>query len=1202
MKLSIQNPKQALNKAYLKEPTKEEPFQIFKKSLNAFLGNLNENESEEHQKNDLSDFLKGAYYRDVYAINTKGRDDLVIHNGKTTAESVGVVFENKKTNSADMVTVEKPNVKSFQQLIFYYFNEKIDHKNNEIKHLIITDSFKWFIFDENDFEKLFFRNNKLRKGYETLKQSGKDTKFFYESIAKPVLDELEDELKCTYFDLRDFKTPLSKNDAESDKKLIPLFKLLSPTHVLKLPFANDSNQLDKVFYAELLHIIGLEEIKEGSKKLINRKAEGKRNNASLLENTLFILDDRDLSRVRGLSKYGDNRQTQCYNIALELCITWVNRILFLKLLEAQLIKYHKGQTDFLFLNKKSVHDFDELNKLFFKVLAEKADNRRHDIKAKFSLVPYLNSSLFERTELENDTIDISNLDDSAELPYLSATVLKEDNGKRMVGNLRTLHYFFEFLNAYNFASEGDGDIQEKDKTLINAAVLGLIFEKINGYKDGSFFTPSFVTMYMCRESIRRAVLQKFNDRYGFNINDLAELNDRLDSHKADVRRAANDLINDLKICDPAVGSGHFLVSALNEIIAIKSELKILSYRNGDRVKGYLVTVENDELTVTDEETGDIFAYVVNEKNVAKSEIQQLQETLFHEKQTIIENCLFGVDINPNSVKICRLRLWIELLKNAFYHANTEGGVLETLPNIDINIKEGNSLISRFKLDEDLKEVFKKTSRTEYLQAVNDYKNAANKEEKEKLKVFIKSVKDNIGQTVFNRNPIVKELSRIRGTLFNLENQIDMFGNKDGDKDSNAAQKQQFRLLLAQKERELEEYKTSPMYQNSFEWRFEFPEVLDTEGVFVGFDVVVGNPPYVNIINIEDEAIRVFYQSFKTFKNKSDLYSFFTEKGIEILKKKGELGFIVSNSWLSTESFLNFRKFLIDETKIYDLIDLPLGTFAEASVTPLIYLLTKEKVYDNEIRLSQAIDNQFVKLDNVLTYQQIRELPQLTFGFNPKASFKINTIRLSEIVSFSLGIKTSDDKRFIFDEKGIGENYFKVLRGKDIDRFTTKYSDKWIWYMTALINEKAGGRPRILNNFLKEKILIKDIANKIQATYDAENYLVLDTLNVIYEAKNEYNLKFILALLNSKLINYWFASNFEAGLHIKINQLGEIPVIKDISESEQAPLIALVEQILSIKQSPSSLSTAALEAEIDRLVYGLYDLTAAEIGVIEASVK
>ena len=169
------------------------------------------------------------------------------------------------------------------------------------------------------------------------------------------------------------------------------------------------------------------------------------------------------------------------------------------------------------------------------------------------------------------------------MPTIPSTVLKDNNGKKCKGELFTLEYLFKFLDAYDFSSEGSEEIQEQNKTLINASVLGLIFEKINGYKDGSYFTPGFITMYMCRETIRRAVVQKFNDRKGWNCQDLKGLYDKIED-----RKEANEIINELKICDPAVGSGHFLVSALNEIIAIKSELKILSDRTGKRLKEYKI--------------------------------------------------------------------------------------------------------------------------------------------------------------------------------------------------------------------------------------------------------------------------------------------------------------------------------------------------------------------------------------------------------------------------------------------------------------------------------------------------------------------------------------------------------------------------------------------------------------------------------------
>jgi adenine-specific DNA-methyltransferase len=415
------------------------------------------------------------------------------------------------------------------------------------------------------------------------------------------------------------------------------------------------------------------------------------------------------------NQFGNTQQERLFNVALELSITWINRILFLKLLEAQLITYHKGDKSYSFLNLDKIKNYDDLNSLFFQVLARKHDERNEDVKKIFEKVPYLNSSLFEPTELEQVTLFISNLKDDKTIPIFSQTVLKDQQGKKRTGNISTLQYLFEFLDAYDFGAEGGEEIQEDNKTLINASVLGLIFEKINGYKDGSFFTPGFITMYMCRETIRRAVVQKFNETKNWNCQNIDELYEKIDFTTVEGRKEANKIVNSIKICDPAVGSGHFLVSALNEMIAVKNDLKILQDRDGKRLKEYQVEVVNDELIVTDEE-GELFEY-----NPSNKESQRIQETLFHEKQTIIENCLFGVDINSNSVKICRLRLWIELLKNSYYKNETE---LETLPNIDINIKCGNSLISKLQLSDSLN-FFTNAQRQNIRRIMPDYKNKLN---------------------------------------------------------------------------------------------------------------------------------------------------------------------------------------------------------------------------------------------------------------------------------------------------------------------------------------------------------------------------------------------------------------------------------------------------------------------------------------------
>ena len=393
MQLQIQSPKRALNKAYLKAKTGRAEIELFKRNFETMLARINEGESEEHGKNIVSDFLKSTWYEGRFEINTKGKTDLVIHAGKTAQDAVGVILEVKRpSNKTEMMSVGKSNAKALQELLLYYLRERIDGGNKFIRHLIVTNIYEWFIFDERWAEQYVWGNAQLRKDYEEFKRSGKPTHFFYEQIAKPFIERLETPVICTHFNIRDYEKIVSNAELADDNKLIALYKILSPAHLLKERFANDSNSLDKTFYEELLHIIGLEEVKEGSKRLIQRKQL--RDEASLLENTIAKIEERDsLGRIPNASSYGEDKAEQALNVALELCITWVNRILFMKLLEAQLSKYHQNAGDYLFLTADKIHDYDEMSNLFFGVLAEKPATRKERLAKKFPMVPYLNSSL-----------------------------------------------------------------------------------------------------------------------------------------------------------------------------------------------------------------------------------------------------------------------------------------------------------------------------------------------------------------------------------------------------------------------------------------------------------------------------------------------------------------------------------------------------------------------------------------------------------------------------------------------------------------------------------------------------------------------------------------------------------------------------------------------------------------------------------------
>jgi hypothetical protein len=603
---------ESLSVSYQIEKITEVEMDMFKKNLTEYLSKINPAEHEENAKNLVRDFLRDTFYNSKNDINTKGRIDLAIYQD----EQPVVIFETKKPTEkkdADMVQPGNLKAKAMYQLVLYFLEERIQHNNIDIKFLIASNMHEWFIFDAMLFDKLFFKNKQLVKDYTEWRAKAKvsaDRDLFYSRIAKPVVEELEPQLLYTYFDLRDADKLVKKNSTEADNKLAVYFKVFSPRHLLKEAARNDSNQLNKEFYNELLHIIGLEEIKDGGKKRIDRKKKSSEE-GSLLENTINILKTRNkLHSIENLNQYGEQEEDQLFSVALELCITWLNRILFLKLLEGQLITYHRKDPSFAFLSIDKIKDFDELDELFFEVLAVPQASRAQSVVKKFGNIPYLNSSLFEVSTLEDTSLRIADLKDRLELSVYTGSVLKDNADKRVKGNKNTLQYLFEFLNAYDFASEDTANVVvTTKKDVINASVLGLIFEKINGYKDGSFFTPGFITEYMCRESLRRAVAQKFKVHEA-SIESFEDVKSYVHKYfKKDDLHKFNQTVNSLKICDPAVGSGHFLVSALNELLAIKSELGILLDADGQPLE-YLVKIEHDTLIVTHRSTNEPFNYLL----------------------------------------------------------------------------------------------------------------------------------------------------------------------------------------------------------------------------------------------------------------------------------------------------------------------------------------------------------------------------------------------------------------------------------------------------------------------------------------------------------------------------------------------------------------------------------------------------------------
>ena len=889
--MKIYTPQESFGKLYKKQLIDGREFSDFMDALKELFDNIEEGQVEPTQRKFFTSFMERIIPKDFLVTHEEDSIDVVLHTGNKMTTPKGVLIELKSTTNKDeMVTKEDINRKALQELLYYYLNERIGKQNTSLKYLIACNTYECFIWDALLFDKVFFKNKSLLKDYDDFKYnrlSFTGTDKFYSQIAKKYIDEVKDYLDCTYINLQEC---LHKND----KVLKSLFKLLNATFLMKLPVRNDSNDLNNDFYSELLYIMGIEEWVDKETHKIRRIKNGAQK-FSLLEQIWSRLDD-----------YSIKDKEEQFEISMGLLITWINRILFLKLLESQLISFGNGEKA-KFLISETISDYDVLHDLFMKVLAKPANERDEEIKEKFPFVPYLNSSLFELSDLERKFFPIGMLR-LGEMEVYKKTVLKDSNGKKIKGKLSALDYLLRFLDAYDFGvSKTDNGVKAEKKTLINASVLGLIFEKINGYKDGSFFTPGYITEYICNKTLRRAVIDKFNDRHKeWECKDFYDLKEHI-GRKSDARTEANEIINSLKICDPAVGSGHFLVSALNELIAIKSELGVLQDRQERPmcIDDYDVRVENDELTITNE-FEERFVYKPTDKRS-----RQIQEALFEEKRTIIENCLFGVDLNPKSVEICRLRLWIELLKNAYYY-RTETGEreLQTLPNIDINIKCGNSLASnqpvcigrKIMVREGMKKLV-----NEYKQNVREYKNCHSKDVKRKLNQDIQDIKRKLMPPV----------------------QLYAFANNKNIVSKNKTM------------------------QQALEWVIEFPEVLDEEGTFRGFDVVVGNPPYISLEKLKDDSItyntmqrrnenNIQEKTYLTHESRGDIYTLFVERGLHLLRRGGHLSYILPNKWEKVMYGRPLRKLFLQNnlTHLIDFRDIQI--FDDATTYTCIIQLKKEK--------------------------------------------------------------------------------------------------------------------------------------------------------------------------------------------------------------------------------------------------------------------
>ncbi|EKQ6034868.1 class I SAM-dependent DNA methyltransferase [Campylobacter jejuni] len=1046
MHFTLLNEKDFFNPYYRKKQIMQNEFDIFNKALMQYLERLESSQSENEDylvANALSPFLTMLNFKTHIKTKQKGKSEIDLSISKDEfSKDLEVLIEAKKPNSKEFITHTKVNSKALHETILYYFRNR--EYSFSLKFIIITDFYKFYIFKISEFEELFYKNPSFKKLFEEFCNPNSlfkgNTEEFYKEVAK-LIENSKENLKGFLIDL----TFLKDKQKSNFKNLASIYKTFHRDFLLSEFNPNDANSLNNAFYKELLYILGLYESKQNSKLIITKSEESKEE-----QGTFYTAINSKLKE--------ENFET-----ILKLLILWLNRILFLKLIESNLVRFNDDK-NLKFLNFKKIPDFDKLSELFFEVLAKEKSTRK---KSEFAYLPYLNSSLFEKQNIEN-TLEISSLSNDLKLFYYKNTVLKDDKCKAKKGQVRLLEYLFEFLDSFDFGSDDEQSEILSQKELISSSVLGNVFEKLNGYKEGSFYTPSFITSYMCKESITKVVLDKFNAQFDLDAKNISELRKSL---RKEDKKAQKELLNSIKICDPAVGSGHFLVSALNIMLSIYDELNLFD-------EEFYLEVQNDEILITNHK-GEFIEY--KRPSTPKDKAHLIQQELFHTKKDIIENNLFGVDINPNSCEITKLRLWIELLKHSFYQSFDDENYhdLKTLPNIDINIKCGNSLVSYFETGKSLSHYPNIKERiNKYKRIVKDYKEGFYTD-KSRINQEIKNLKISFKNFCF-ADKFKKEMKSFNDKC---EKYSKKYGNFLAVDDENLKFFVSANLTLFdfdEKEATKEFANLKKEYDNifnlesnhPFEWRFEFPEILDDDGNFKGFDLIIGNPPYIK--EAENKELFANTKKLRTYQGKMDIWYHFVGRGFDILKNNGYLAFIATNNWVTNSGAKKLRNIVLEESQILSLVDFSsFMVFDSASIQTMIMSFQKTKPPKNyEFHFAKITTQTPIYDDaiNLLKNEKTQNNEILKINLTPK-KFIDKTLNFTKSDYEELFNKIQKYGKFYLEEREVAQGI--VYPQENINKKSLEILGN-NFYLGQGIQKLTNEEVENLNLLKNEKILLKPI--------------------------------------------------------------------------------------------------------------------------------
>ena len=895
----------------------------------------------------------------------------------------------------------------------------------------------------------------------------------------------------------------------------------------------------------------------------------------------FKMDDlRDAFSVDALSKEFFDEYHRHYDRILRTTVELISKdpTLYsgLSKLFADYIKKMMGRIVFLhFLQKKGWLNGDPefLKNLFFM----QPPDRRADFLEQvleplffgiFNTEPQNREKLFR-----DEGWDVQLLDQWKGLPYLNGGLFERDSMDTAKLKLPASLFerLFEFMASYNFTVD-ENDPDDADIG-VDPEMLGKIFESLleDNKAKGAFYTPKEIVRYMCKESLIAYLNSKVNSD---EVNSESKEN-QITNHDSLVtavrqfveqhefpeelepyREVLDTALRNVKICDPAIGSGAFPMGLLNELWRCREVLEVIDQSPLERGTAKPGGMLQKPVPGTDE--------VGNRRAALKREI--------------IENNIYGVDIEQGAIDIARLRFWLSIVVDAEWNVNPDSGP-DPLPNFDYKFMQGNSLIESFD-GHDLSHIMDASSPLERGAARRRGMSKAgwaenqtgiefgSDEVKQNLRNWLKmyfSLTDHKEKAYYREliNSSVKNYIVQQGIGPEAEtrlNTIDPSANKD-----------------------------------FFLWHTWFKEIFDKGG----FDIVIGNPPYISIQGMSKEERNTYKVLYKFFFHRYDIFGCFIERGMSLQSINGVLMLIQPSVFLNSKSFIKCRNHIVHNTRILNLDLLKDGVFQSAVVPTMIMGLAKVKVKnENIIRCSKdGIGNFYsIKQSSFITTEANvfnLDLDECTSSFIRKT--QENCVVLGDIARISRAINVGDYERFLSDVYHDG--FIKVLKGASISKWSYEYKG---FYLNPKFDEFVScGDMEVLNH---PKLMMKRIGVYPNVCYDDSGIAGLDTIYTIRMTSEQYSPFYIMGLLNSKLIGYVFRKRVPLKGNVfpefRIFDLNKQIPIKNASADEQKTIVDIVKQIISLKQKTPEFDIVALEQEIDRQVYALYNLTSEEIDMIE----